>query len=107
MNAVLRKVAALPKTRAFDAEQAYPRMDGRALEEILWRGSLQEICEQGQTEPETALRLLGDDAEEMLAVAWNGAAARKVFSQGQKDCGWRSEDIQRIAGGARICAIAG
>ncbi|MGA8288527.1 MAG: transcription antitermination factor NusB, partial [Acidobacteriaceae bacterium] len=25
VNAVLRKVAALPKTRAFDAEQAYPR----------------------------------------------------------------------------------
>jgi 16S rRNA (cytosine967-C5)-methyltransferase len=66
VNAVLRKVASLPKTSAFDAEQAYPQwMVGR------WRKAYgaeacRKICEQGQTEPETAVRLLNDDAEEAL-----------------------------------------
>lgn len=64
VNAVLRKVAALPKTRVFDAEQAYPQWMVARWKKFYGAESCRKICEQGQTEPATALRLLHDDAEE-------------------------------------------
>jgi 16S rRNA (cytosine967-C5)-methyltransferase len=66
VNAVLRKVAALPKTRVFDAEQAYPEWMVARWRKFYGADACRRICEQGQTEPETALRLLNDDAEETL-----------------------------------------
>jgi 16S rRNA (cytosine967-C5)-methyltransferase len=66
VNAVLRKVAALPKTRAFDAEQAYPQWMVARWKKFYGAEACRKICEQGQTEPETALRLLNGDAEEAL-----------------------------------------
>lgn len=66
VNAVLRKVAGSPKTRAFDAEQAYPLWMVARWRKFYGAEACRKICEQGQTEPETALRLLRDDAEEML-----------------------------------------
>jgi len=66
VNAVLRKVAALPKTRAFDAEQAYPRWMVARWKRLYGEVVCRKICEQGQMEPETAVRLLKDNAEEVL-----------------------------------------
>jgi 16S rRNA (cytosine967-C5)-methyltransferase len=66
VNAVLRKVAALPKNRTFDAEQAYPQWMVARWKKFYGAETCRKICEQGQTEAETALRLLADDAEEML-----------------------------------------
>ncbi|MGC1870685.1 MAG: transcription antitermination factor NusB [Acidobacteriaceae bacterium] len=66
VNAVLRKVAALPKARAFDAEQAYPQWMVARWKNFYGAEACRKVCEQGQTEPETAVRLLNDDAEELL-----------------------------------------
>jgi 16S rRNA (cytosine967-C5)-methyltransferase len=66
VNAVLRKVAALPKTHAFDAEQAYPGWMVTRWRKFYGAEACRRICEQGQTEPETALRLLNEVAEETL-----------------------------------------
>lgn len=66
VNAVLRKIAALPKTRAFDAEQAYPQWMVARWNKFYGTEASRKICEQGQREPETALRLLNDDADETL-----------------------------------------
>ena len=91
VNAVLRKVAALPKTRAFDAEQAYPQWMIARWKKFYGAEACRKICEQGQTEPETALRLLNDSAEETLQS--HGveiepgtflAKARKIVAGGAK-----------------------
>ena len=66
VNAVLRKVAALPKTRAFDAERAYPQWMVARWRKFYGAEACRWICEQGQMEPETALRLLNGAAEETL-----------------------------------------
>lgn len=66
VNAVLRKVAALPKTRRFAAELAYPEWMVARWQKFYGAEACRRICEQGQTEPETALRLLNADAEEKL-----------------------------------------
>ncbi|HET9100808.1 MAG TPA: transcription antitermination factor NusB, partial [Acidobacteriaceae bacterium] len=66
VNAVLRKVAALPKTRAFDAEQAYPQWMVARWKKFYGAEACRRICEQGQTEAETAVRLLNADADEAL-----------------------------------------
>lgn len=66
VNAVLRKVAALPKTRVFDAEQAYPQWMVARWKRFYGADACRKICEQGQTEPETAVRLLDGDADERL-----------------------------------------
>lgn len=66
VNAVLRKVAALPKPRIFDAEQAYPQWMVARWKKFYGAEACRKICEEGQDEPTTALRLLNDDAEEAL-----------------------------------------
>ncbi len=66
VNAVLRKVAALPKTRAFDAEQAYPQWMVARWRKFYGAEACRRICEQGQNEAETAVRLLNVDADEAL-----------------------------------------
>lgn len=66
VNAVLRKVAALPKTRKFAADSAYPEWMVARWLKFYGAEACRHICEQGQTEPETALRLLHADAEEKL-----------------------------------------
>ena len=66
VNAVLRKVAALPKTRAFDAEKAFPQWMVARWKKFYGADACRKICEEGQSEPETALRLLDDQAEEAL-----------------------------------------
>ncbi|HEV2170650.1 MAG TPA: transcription antitermination factor NusB, partial [Candidatus Binatus sp.] len=66
VNAVLRKVAALPKRRDFAAELAYPEWMVARWQKVYGAEACRHICEQGQTEPQTALRLLTADAEEKL-----------------------------------------
>jgi 16S rRNA (cytosine967-C5)-methyltransferase len=66
VNAVLRKVAALPKYRSFDSQLAYPQWMIARWKKVYGAEACRKICEQGQTEPETALRLLDEDAEETL-----------------------------------------
>ena len=66
VNAVLRKVAAMPKTRSFDAEQAYPQWMVARWKSFYGAEACRKICQQGQVEAETALRLLHADAEEIL-----------------------------------------
>jgi 16S rRNA (cytosine967-C5)-methyltransferase len=68
VNAVLRKVAALPKTRAFDAELAYPQWMVARWGKFYGAEACRRICEQGQMEPETALRLLNGDADEAMRL---------------------------------------
>ncbi|MHB1936531.1 MAG: transcription antitermination factor NusB [Acidobacteriaceae bacterium] len=66
VNAVLRKVAGLPKTRSFAAERAYPEWMVKRWQKFYGEVACRGICEQGQTEPETAVRLLDGDAENKL-----------------------------------------
>lgn len=91
VNAVLRKVASLLKTRAFDAEQAYPQWMVARWKEYYGADACRRICEQGQTEPETTLRLLNDDAGETLRAQGVAllpgnflAKARRVAEGGAK-----------------------
>ncbi len=69
VNAVLRKVAVMPKGRNFDAELAYPDWMVARWRKIYGAEACQKICEEGQREPETALCLLRPDAEDMLRAA--------------------------------------
>jgi 16S rRNA (cytosine967-C5)-methyltransferase len=64
VNAVLRKVAALQKTHVFDAERAFPEWMVARWKKFYGADACRKICEQGQTEAETAVRLLNDDADE-------------------------------------------
>ena len=66
VNAVLRKVAALPKTRNFAAELAYPEWMVARWRKFYGVDACQRICEEGQQEPRAALRLMTPDAEEAL-----------------------------------------
>ncbi|MES2219538.1 MAG: transcription antitermination factor NusB [Acidobacteriota bacterium] len=66
VNAVLRKVATLPKKRAFDAEQAYPQWLVARWRKFYGAEACRRICEQGQMEAETAVRLLNEDAANAL-----------------------------------------
>ena len=68
VNAVLRKVAALPKTRSFAAELAYPEWMVARWKKFYGADACKRICEQGQTEPQIAVRLLTPNAEEKLRL---------------------------------------
>ncbi len=61
INAVLRKVAALPKGRKFSAEQAYPDWMVEHWRKFYGAETCRLICEEGQREPRTALRLPTDN----------------------------------------------
>jgi 16S rRNA (cytosine967-C5)-methyltransferase len=69
INAVLRKVAALPKNRIFSAELAYPDWMVARWQKIYGAEACKRICEEGQQEPRTALRLLTPEAESALVAA--------------------------------------
>jgi 16S rRNA (cytosine967-C5)-methyltransferase len=66
VNAVLRKVAALPKNRKLAAERAYPEWMVERWKKFYGADACRKICEQGQTEADTAVRLLSVDAEDKL-----------------------------------------
>jgi 16S rRNA (cytosine967-C5)-methyltransferase len=66
VNAVLRKVAGLPKTHGFAAERAYPEWMVTRWRKFYGADACRRICEQGQAESDTAVRLLNDDAEDKL-----------------------------------------
>jgi 16S rRNA (cytosine967-C5)-methyltransferase len=66
VNAVLRKVAAQPKRRDFAAGLAYPEWMVARWQKFYGAEACRHICEQGQTEPQTIVRLLTADAEEKL-----------------------------------------
>ena len=68
VNAVLRKVAALPKTRTFAAELAYPEWMVARWRKFYGAEACKRICEEGQQEPHTTLRLMTPDAEEALRL---------------------------------------
>lgn len=71
VNAVLRKVAALPKMRSYDAELAYPDWMVARWRKSYGVETCRRICEEGQQEPPTALRLLdaGSESREFVAGA--------------------------------------
>jgi 16S rRNA (cytosine967-C5)-methyltransferase len=64
VNAVLRKVAALPKLRSYDAELAYPDWMVARWRNCYGAETCRRICEEGQQEPRAALRLLDIENEE-------------------------------------------
>jgi 16S rRNA (cytosine967-C5)-methyltransferase len=66
VNAVLRKVAKLPKTHGFLAERAYPEWMVTRWRKVYGADACRRICEQGQAESDTAVRLLSNDAEDKL-----------------------------------------
>jgi 16S rRNA (cytosine967-C5)-methyltransferase len=68
VNAVLRKVAALPKRHDFAAESAYPEWMVARWQKFYGAEACRHICEQGQMGPRTALRLLTEDAEAKLRL---------------------------------------
>ncbi|MGC1783848.1 MAG: transcription antitermination factor NusB [Acidobacteriaceae bacterium] len=72
VNAVLRKVAALPKPLSMDARPAYPEWMVARWRKFYGDNACRAICEQGQQEQRTALRLLAPDAEAHLLT--NGVA---------------------------------
>lgn len=63
VNAVLRKVAALKKPLKTDAEDAYPEWMIARWRKVYGEQASRQICEAGQQEPRTALRLLTPGAE--------------------------------------------
>ena len=69
VNAVLRKVAALPKRRSFAAELAYPEWLVARWRKLYGEQACRLICEHGLQEPRAALRLLRPDAETPLLDA--------------------------------------
>lgn len=66
VNAVLRKVAALPRSRSFDAKDAYPEWMVERWSRFYSDQACAKICEYGQRERRTALRLSNEAAETML-----------------------------------------
>lgn len=64
INAVLRKVAALPKLRSYDAELAYPDWMIARWRNRYGAEACRRICEEGQREPRTALRMFQPEADE-------------------------------------------
>ncbi|MHB8301799.1 MAG: transcription antitermination factor NusB [Acidobacteriaceae bacterium] len=66
VNAVLRKVAALPKLRSYAAELAYPEWMVARWRKLYGVEACRRACEEGLQGPRTALRLLQPDAEEKL-----------------------------------------
>lgn len=100
VNAVLRKVAALPKTRGFAAERAYPEWMVARWQRFYGEDACRRICEQGQMESDTAVRLLGGDAEDKLRsqgiVLRPGAFltnARRIAIADEKTATVRSAEI--------------
>jgi len=68
INAVLRKVAVLPKGGEYAAESAYPEWMVKRWRSNYGAKVCRKICEEGQREPRTALRLLAPDTEDALAA---------------------------------------
>lgn len=69
VNAVLRKVAQLPKGRASNALLAYPEWMVERWRKIYGEHACKLICEYGQQEPDATVRLLADNAENQLRDA--------------------------------------
>jgi 16S rRNA (cytosine967-C5)-methyltransferase len=66
VNAVLRKIAGLPKAHGFAAQRAYPEWMVTRWRKFYGADACRRICEQGQAESDTAVRLLNNDAEDKL-----------------------------------------
>ncbi len=69
VNAVLRKVAALPKPRSFNAELAYPEWMVARWRKFYGEDACRKICEVGQQQQRTALRVLTPESEVALYAA--------------------------------------
>lgn len=69
VNAVLRKVAGLPKGRSIAAERAYPEWMVARWRKFYGDEAAAKICAAGQQESQTALRLLTPEAEGALGAA--------------------------------------
>ena len=69
INAVLRKVASLPKDREFSAEAAYPEWMVARWRKFYGTEACRRICAEGQREPQTTLRLRTAQAEDALVTA--------------------------------------
>lgn len=69
VNAVLRKVAARPASSQFNAFDAYPEWMVERWRRFYGNDACIKICESGQHEQRTALRLSGKAAEALLEPA--------------------------------------
>jgi 16S rRNA (cytosine967-C5)-methyltransferase len=69
VNAVLRKVAALPKPLHAAPELAYPEWLVTRWQQFYGAEMTRRICEAGQQEPQTAVRLLTSQAEAGLLAS--------------------------------------
>jgi 16S rRNA (cytosine967-C5)-methyltransferase len=79
INAVLRKVATLPKNRKFSAESAYPEWMVTRWRSVYGAEVCRRICEEGLQEPHTALRLLTPSAEAALLAAGSALTPGKIL----------------------------
>lgn len=81
VNAVLRKVAALPKPRSYDAELAYPDWMVARWRKLYGTDACKLICEEGQQGPRTALRLLRPEADEEHLAAGRTLEPGKILAK--------------------------
>lgn len=98
VNAVLRKVAALPKSRTYDAELAYPEWMVARWRGLYGAAACRRICEEGQQEPRTALRLLQPGAEEKLRAAGMVLESGKILAQARYIANGDATQIGSLAG---------
>jgi 16S rRNA (cytosine967-C5)-methyltransferase len=111
VNAVLRKVAALPKGRGYDAELAYPDWVVARWRRFYGADACRRICEEGQQAPRTAARLLHPGAEEKLLAAGRELApgrfvarARYLLREDDDGGDGTSVDVQLQEEGSQLVA---
>lgn len=120
VNAVLRKVAALPKPLKTSAETAYPAWMVTRWQQAYGMDAARRICEAGQQEPQTAVRLLTPQAEaalsklapgNLLAAARRGKISEEELPPGAQFQDESSQLVAELLGrGSRIldcCAAPG
>lgn len=69
VNAVLRKVATQSKRNGFDAELAYPAWMTARWRKMYGAAACRALCQEGQSEPRTAVALLSNAAEDGFTKA--------------------------------------
>ncbi len=110
VNAVLRKVAALPKGRSYDAELAYPDWMIARWRKFYGADACKRICEEGQQEPRTAVRLLQPEAEENLRFSGKALepgrflAKARYLAGGDEGVGQALADAQFQEEGSQLVA---
>jgi 16S rRNA (cytosine967-C5)-methyltransferase len=84
VNAVLRKLAALPRPNRMLPQQAYPEWMLQRWRANYGAEATEKICAAGQQEPETTVRLLAPEVEEELRAEGVQFAPGEFLSQARK-----------------------